>query len=79
VRRSTKSTITNKSQEYTAAVTLKKVTAIEARKISGNTQDRIWNALIVLGSMPILARFGFPETYHHTELKSSLVMPRLPA
>jgi lipoate-protein ligase A len=51
------------------AVTLKKETAIETRKISGMAQARIWNALIVLGSMLMLARWDFPGTYHHTELK----------
>ena len=61
------------------AVTLKKETAIETRKTSGMAHARIWNALIVLGSIAILARWGFPETYHHTELRSSLLMVRLPA
>jgi hypothetical protein len=35
------------------AVTLKKETAIETRKTSGMAHARIWNALIVLGSILI--------------------------
>jgi hypothetical protein len=75
----TKSTTTSSIQEYLVAVMLMKEMPIEIRNMSGIARPRMLNMRIVLGSVSTLTNRGFPGTYHHTKLSSSLVAARLPA